>query len=164
MPTVRIFPATVEHLAAYSRDPSELSLMLGSPLPVGWPEFPEAIPHTIEVLEEGPGEEGWWMYFFVDESTGVLVGSGGFAGAPRDGVVEIGYEIAPAFRRRGYATAAATALVQVAVASGQVRRIVAQTLAGDPRSAGVLRATGFDESGRTADAEHGEIIDWQRLI
>jgi RimJ/RimL family protein N-acetyltransferase len=164
VPAIRIFPATVEHLAAYSRDPSELSSMLGSPLPAGWPEFPEAIPHTLKVLEEASGDADWWMYFFVDEATGVLVGSGGFAGAPRDGVVEIGYEIAPGYRRRGYATAAATELVQRAVASGQVRRIVAQTLAQDPRSAGVLRATGFDESGRTDDSEHGEIIDWQRLV
>jgi ribosomal-protein-alanine N-acetyltransferase len=164
MAFVRIIPATPTHLSAYLQDPQHLATLLGSPVPEGWPEFPEAIPFTLEVLEARPAESEWWMYFFVDDATGALVGSGGFAGAPSDGQVEIGYEIAPAFRRRGYATAATNALIQKAIESGEVQRIVAHTLVSDERSAGVLRAAGFTECEHVTHPEDGELVRWHRSI
>jgi len=164
MSSVRIIPATHVHLEAFVRDRQELSELLGSSIPEGWPEFPEAIPHTLEVLGGRPDESEWWMYFFVDDATGILVGSGGFAGSPAEGQVEIGYEIAPEFRRRGYATSATQALVQKAIASGQVDRVIAHTLASDERSAGVLRAAGFIEGERFTHPDDGELVRWHRSI
>jgi ribosomal-protein-alanine N-acetyltransferase len=163
VPNVRIFPATPTHLEAFLRDPLELSALLRSPLPDSWPEFPEAIPHSLAVLRERPGELDWWMHLFVDVESGALVGSGGFAGEPQDGQVEIGYEIAPAFRRRGYGTAAARALVVKAFATGRVRSVIAHTLAGDERSAGVLRACGFEVIERVLHPEDGELVRWQHV-
>jgi [ribosomal protein S5]-alanine N-acetyltransferase len=72
--------------------------------------MPESIDFTIDRLTEYPHEADWWMHFFLAEGGAVLVGSGGFAGPPRDGIIEIGYEIAPEFRGRGLATAAARAM------------------------------------------------------
>jgi RimJ/RimL family protein N-acetyltransferase len=89
-------------------------------VPAGWPEFPEAIGFTIAKLEERPDEAQWWMHLFFD-ADGLLVGSGGFVGPPVDGVAEIGYEIAPEFRGRGYATAAARAMVAKAARAGRRR-------------------------------------------
>ncbi len=60
------------------------------------------------------------MQFFVDDATRRLVGSGGFASPPVERTVEIGYEVAPEFRGHGFGTAAARALVERAVASGEV--------------------------------------------
>ena len=56
------------------------------------PEFPESIELTLDRLRSHPYEADWWMHFFLDG--GSLVGSDGYVGQPRDGVVEIGYEIA----------------------------------------------------------------------
>ncbi|MCS5719738.1 GNAT family N-acetyltransferase [Herbiconiux sp. CPCC 205763] len=164
MARVRLVPATTLHLAAFLRDPHELSTQLGCAIPVGWPEFPEAIPHTLAVLESRPEEAGWWMHFFLDAESGVLVGSGGFAGPPVDGQVEIGYEIAPEHRRQGYATAAVLALIDRAISSGEVDRMLAHTLATDVRSPGVLRASGFTATGRRADPDDGELTVWQRSV
>ena len=157
-------PATATLLEAFLRDPGELSAMLGSPIPEGWPVFPEAVPHTLAILKENPAHSKWWMYFFIEGRSGQLVGSGGFAGPPENGIVEIGYEIAPAFRRLGHATAATDALVQLAIRSGAVTEIVAHTLPADERSPGVLRATVFQRSEVVLDPEHGEIVRWRRKM
>jgi [ribosomal protein S5]-alanine N-acetyltransferase len=66
---------------------------MASPVPAGWPEFPEAIGFSAAKLKERPDEADWWMHFFLDPD-GPLVGSGGFVGPPEHGVAEIGYEIA----------------------------------------------------------------------
>ena len=62
--------------------------MIGSPVPDGWPEFPEAIGFTLEHLQNAPEpDRSWPMQFFVDHviahtlpgpnaSTGVLVSLG----------------------------------------------------------------------------------------
>ena len=78
--------------------------------------------------------------------------------------MEIGYEIAPEFRRQGYGTSATQALVQKATASGQVDRVIAHTLASDERSAGVLRAAGFIEGERFTHPDDGELVRWHRSI
>ena len=78
------------------------------------------------------------MQFFIDHATGRLLGSGGFAAPPVDRTVEIGYEVAPEFRGRGFGAAAARALVGLAVASGEVDHVVAHTLPGPNPSTGVL--------------------------
>jgi len=162
MTRIRLITATSTHLTAFLRDPQELASLLGSALPGGWPEFPEAIPNTLDELEKNPDDADWWMHFFVDADTGDLVGSGGFAGRPKDRCVEVGYEIAPSLRRRGYATAAANALIAKALASGEVESVIAHTLASDDRSAGVLRATGFAEVARVTHPDDGELVRWRR--
>jgi [ribosomal protein S5]-alanine N-acetyltransferase len=162
MATFHIDPASEGQLRAYMRDPLELSAMLGSPVPLGWPEFPEAIENTLTILETHPEQADWWMYFFLDADT--LVGSGGFAGPPDSGRVEIGYEIAPEFRRRGYATAATKALVDRAATSGQVDFVIAHTLASDERSAGVLRAARFSRAGRVVSPDDGEVDYWELRV
>ena len=164
MTHIRLVPASVASLEAFLRHPNELSAMIDSPVPDGWPEFPEAIPHTLSVLKRDPAHSEWWMYFFIEERSRQLVGSGGFAGPPEDGVVEIGYEIAPAFRRLGHATAATEALVQLAVRTGVVDEVIAHTLPVDEGSPGVLRAAGFQRSEVIHDPEHGEIIRWRRKL
>jgi RimJ/RimL family protein N-acetyltransferase len=84
------------------------SEMVGSSVPDGWPEFPEAIGFTLEHMKTASeADREWSMQFFIDHATGRLLGSGGFAAPPADRTVEIGYEIAPEFRGRGFGAAAA---------------------------------------------------------
>lgn len=84
------------------------------------------------------------MQFFVDKATGRLLGSGGFAGRPVDRTVKIDYEIAPEFRGYGFGTAAARVLVERAVASGEVDRVIAHTRPSPNASTGVLVSLGFE--------------------
>jgi RimJ/RimL family protein N-acetyltransferase len=126
-PQVRLIPASVPLLNALNDDPTHFEELIGSPVPNGWPEFPEAIDFTLAHLQNAPeADRAWSMQFFVDHATGRLVGSGGFAAPPVERTVEIGYEVAPEFRGQRFGVSAARALVEHAVASGQVDHVIAR--------------------------------------
>ena len=101
------------------------------------------------------------MQLFLDGATGRLLGSGGFAAPPADRTVEIGYEIAPEFRGRGFGTAAARALVDRAVDSGEVDHVLAHTLPGPNPSTGVLESLGFEHTDTGEDPEVGVVWEWR---
>lgn len=161
LPRVELVVATLAHLIAYRRSPAALGELLGSAIPEGWPEFPEAIDFTISALEGRVEPPRWSMRFFLDADGGRLVGSGGYAFAPRDRTTEIGYEIAPAYRGRGFATAAARELVRGAFDSGEVDTVLAHTLAQDSPSTGVLARLGFARVAEQPDPEVGSVWEWR---
>jgi ribosomal-protein-alanine N-acetyltransferase len=149
-------------LKALSDDRTLFRELIGSAVPDGWPEFPEAIGYTLEHLQNAPeADPAWSMQFFVDPATGRLLGSGGFAAPPVDRAVEIGYEVAPEFRGRGFGTAAARALVDRGVASGEVDHVVAHTLPGPNASTGVLVSLGFEHVADRKDPEVGTVWEWR---
>ncbi|MDQ0894985.1 GNAT family N-acetyltransferase [Agromyces ramosus] len=159
---VRLVPATVPLLNALNEDRARFGELIGSPVPDGWPEFPEAIGFTLEHVQNSQeADRVWSMQFFVDAASGRLLGSGGFAAPPVDRTVEIGYEVAPAFRGQGFGAAAAQALVERAVASGEVDHVVAHTLPGPNASTGVLVSLGFEHVADQADPEVGAVWEWR---
>ena len=161
-PQVRLVPATVPLLNALNEDRDVFGDLLGSPVPDGWPEFPEAIGFTLDHLRNASeADRAWSMQFFVDPATGRLLGSGGFAAPPVDRTVEIGYEVAPEFRGRGYGTAAARALVERAVTSGEVDLVIAHTRPGPNPSTGVLVSLGFEHVADQEDPEVGAVWEWR---
>ena len=86
----------------------------------------------------------------------MLVGSGGYKGPPVSREVEIGYEIAPGYRRKGYATAATLLMTQHAFETGLVDAVVAHTVAEENASTRVLqvdRATSSSARCRTPTTE-----------
>jgi RimJ/RimL family protein N-acetyltransferase len=161
-PLVRLVPATVPLLNALNEDRARFGELIGSPVPDGWPEFPEAIGFTLEQLRNSPeADREWSMQFFVDSASARLLGSGGFAAPPVDRAVEIGYEVAPEFRGQGYGTAAARALVERAVVSGEVDHVVAHTLPGPNPSTGVLVSLGFQHVADQEDPDVGTVWEWR---
>ena len=96
-----------------------------------------------------------------DDATRRLLGSGGFAAPPAERTVEIGYEVAPEFRGQGFGTAAARALVERAVASGDVDHVIAHTLPGPNASTGVLVSLGFEHVADQEDPEVGTVWEWR---
>lgn len=131
-------------------------------VPEGWPETSEMFTYVIERLAEHPEEIDWWVYFFFN-GDGVLVGSGGFQGPPdRDRAVEIGYEIAPPFQRRGLGTAAVSALVEQARRSGAVDTVIARTATKLNPSVRILKNLGFSYAGPAkAPDSDDEVWQWQ---
>ena len=164
-PDVRLVPATLALLDALVADPGRFEQLMGSSRPEGWPEFPESIDFTRQFLVDAdPGDRAWSMQFFVDAATQTLVGSGGFAGPPAGRAVEIGYEVAPGFRGRGFGRAAARALVERAFASGAVDHVVAHTLPGPNPSTGVLEALGFEHVDEAEDPDVGTVWAWRLTL
>lgn len=84
----------------------------------------------------------WCHYHLRERSSGQLVGGIGFHHPPQEGVVEIGYGVAPSRQRRGYATEAVNALVEVAFAHGAAA-VVATVDADNVASRRVLEKAGF---------------------
>ena len=161
-PQVRLVPATASLLNALTDDPARFEESIGSPVPDGWPEFPEAIGFTLAQLTNAPeAARSWSMQFFVDQASGRLVGSGGYVAPPVGRTVEIGYEVAPEFRGRRFGAAAARAMVEQAVASGEVDHVIAHTLPGPNPSTGVLRSLGFEHVDDQQDPEVGTVWEWR---
>ncbi len=161
-PQVRLVPASVPLLIALDEDRALFCELIGSPVPDGWPEFPEAIGFTLAHLRTAPEpHREWSMQFFIDSATGRLLGSGGFAAPPVDRTVEIGYEVAPEFRGQGFGTAAARALVERAMASSEVDHVLAHTLPGPNPSTGVLVSLGFERVADQEDPEVGTVWEWR---
>jgi ribosomal-protein-alanine N-acetyltransferase len=89
----------------------------------------------------GHGRGGWgdWLMHAGEN----VVGDLGFRGPPDDeGSVEIGYRVRDQYRRRGYATEAAAALVGWALADARVTRVVATCDRANIASIGVLERIG----------------------
>jgi RimJ/RimL family protein N-acetyltransferase len=141
--------ATVDRLRADLAGPASLAVALAASVPDTWP--PDlydrgATEWALRYAMEHPVELQWGMYYVIDPAaTGgpAVAGIVGFKGGPEDGIVEIGYSILPDFRRRGYATEAVAALVELAFAHDEVDRVVAETLPDLDASIGVLRTSGF---------------------
>ena len=149
-------------LNALNEDRALFGELIGSPVPEGWPEFPEAISFTLDHLQNAPeADHAWSMQLFVEAATGRLLGSGGFAAPPVDRTIEIGYEVAPEFRGQGFGSAAARALVERAVATGEVDHVIARTLPGPNASTGVLVSLGFEHVADQEDRQVGTVWEWR---
>jgi RimJ/RimL family protein N-acetyltransferase len=129
----------------------------------GWAGFPEALPVLRDACAKSPQGYPWGPFFFVLEAPRTLVGLGGYKGGPSsDGVVEIGYAIAPAFRGRGLATEAVRQMVVQGFADPQVTFIDAHTLAQTNASTRVLVKSGFEMLDTLQDPDDGPIWHWRR--
>ena len=78
-----------------------------------------------------------------------------------DGEVEIGYSIAASRRRRGHATGAVAALLDLAVADPAVRVVRAETLVDNLASQRVLAKNGFARAGTRFDPIDGTLVLWR---
>lgn len=141
----------------------QLAQALGVEIAREWTTFgPEALRYAQIKLAESEHERGWWTYLPIHKIDNKLIGSGGYKGRPtEDGVVEIGYEIAPDYRCKGFATEMATGLIQQAFNSNLVRKIIAHTLPQDNSSTHVLKKCGFTITQEITDPEDGIIWQWK---
>jgi ribosomal-protein-alanine N-acetyltransferase len=153
---------SVPFMHALNEDRAMFGNLIGSTVPDGWPEFPEAVgsPWSTSRTRRSRTARGPCSSS-SDSATGHLVGSGGFATPPVDRTVEIGYEVAPEFRGRGFGAAAARAMIELAVAGGEVDAVIAHTLPGSNASTGVLVSWGFERVADQQDPEVGVVWKWR---
>lgn len=111
-------------------------------------------------VEDDPASTAWVTGVMWDEQRHLAVGRAGYHGPPdAAGMVEIGYAVDPAFRRRGYARAALEALLHRATDEPQVRTVRVTIGPDNLASYELASQYGFIEVGQQWDNEDGlEII------
>ena len=161
---LRLITCDARHLAALVQGPGVLGELLGITVPDGWTAVPAAYAHSLALLKKQPMRpfSGWWLYLLVNPVSKTLVGCCGFKDVPDpDGIVEIGCEIAPVFRRQGYATEALKSLVGYAFTRPEVRAVDARSLPAKGAQAAMLQAVGMKRIGEAEDAEAGTVWHWR---
>jgi len=159
---LRLWPFDLPAYEAAIAGEEALAAHLGAPVATRWIEYPEALPYWLHHLRDRPELRPWALYGYFDRSTGELIGGGGFKGSPSaDGMVEIGYGLAPSHRGRGLATEAALELVRFAFTQPDVRAVVAHTLPADNESTRVLRRAGFSWAADVVDPDDGPVWQWR---
>ncbi len=154
-----LVPASLEALRAAAVDRDALARLLDVDVAEGWPssELDEALPSYIAELQRGTATPGWGLWLLIDRDERVLVGDVGFKGRPNSrGEVEIGYGIAPAYRRRGYASEASRTLCDWAFSQPEVARIVAECLPENVPSVRVLQRLGMRQTHK-----EGKMLKWE---
>jgi len=112
---------------------------------------------------EDPASAAWTTGIIWDDQAGVAVGRAGFHGPPDEtGMVEIGYAVDPAHRRRGYAGAALAALLARAAREPDVRTVRLSIAPGNSVSRRLADRYGFREVGEQEDEEDGLEIVYER--
>jgi ribosomal-protein-alanine N-acetyltransferase len=161
-PALSLLLPDVATLDAAIEGPHALSRVLGGrAVAEDWAGFPEALPRTRDELAADPRGARWRTRLFVLEQPPTLVGWGGFKGPPDEGTVELGYAIAPDFRRRGLATEAVAQMLAEAFADDEVRTVIAHTLPEQNASTRVLERAGFANEGEVTEGE-ATVWRWRR--
>lgn len=116
---------------------------------------------TLRHYARHPRRDPWGSYLTVDDRTCLIVGVCSFKFAPTpDGEVEIAYYTFPGHEGKGYATAAAARLVDIAKSSGVIKTVIAHTLPEENASTRVLTRNGFASSRKVVTTDEGDVWRW----
>ena len=156
---VRLAPGIEESLAAH---PDYMPALVHD----NWPRVAELVHQVIgRTLTDAPmrvDELQWGGYFVIDDGTREVVGSCAYKKPPTvDGIVEIAYFTFPGFEGRGYATAMAAKLIQLAATSPAVHCVTAHTLPHASASTRVLERVGMAHVGEVMDPDDGRVWRWE---
>jgi ribosomal-protein-alanine N-acetyltransferase len=99
-------------------------------------------------VRDDPSVIGWGLWLIMHNAERVVFGSIGFKGKPdKNGEIEIGYGISPNYRRQGYTSEAALALVTWGFSHPEVRQLNAECLPHNIGSARILEKIGMTRLG-----------------
>ncbi len=143
---IELRPLSPAVAAALPHDRPTAERLLGATIPPSWPQ-PDLLDILPLLAAADSAAEKFGAWVMVERGTNSVVGDIGCLGPPVDGVVEIGFSVVPERRRRGYASAAATALVGWLRGQPDEREILARSEADNVGSIGVLERAGFRRTG-----------------
>jgi RimJ/RimL family protein N-acetyltransferase len=114
-PRLELVPCSLAVANALSDEVEEAGRLLDARLPKEWPEpeLAEFLLFYAKLLCDDPHLLGYGVWLLIERESRTVIGSAGFQGRPNThGEIELGYGVHPDFRNHGYATEAATALVE----------------------------------------------------
>jgi len=126
---------------------------------VAWPDHDRRVlGYRRQALTDDPGSAPYLLHVLLDGTT--VAGRIGCHEGARDGVVEIGYAVSPAYRGRGVGTALVREFLAWLAARG-VRTVRASVSPGNAASRALLARFGFVEVGSHVDDEDGVELELQ---
>lgn len=121
--------------------------------------------YRLPQIKEDPGVARWLVHAVVSEPESMVVGHAGYHGPPDEsGMVEVGYTVDAQYRRRGYAKAIVTALIERAAAEPGVRVVRASISPTNAASLATIAGFGFLEAGEQWDEEDGQELIFERSV
>lgn len=154
-------PFTLERVWASLLDRAELARLLRARVPDEWPlpDVQEILSLVLQSRQQDPASARW-SALLIHRADRVLIGDIGFKGDPdASGTVEIGYGVVPAYRRQGYTTEAARAMITWAFSQPGVTQVAADCLPDNIGSIRVLEKLGLRRTG-TRDSDEGLLLTW----
>jgi ribosomal-protein-alanine N-acetyltransferase len=138
---------------------------VGVGYPAGWPSQDR---HMLELrrrqISEG-ADYRWLLRAVVTRNQPEMVGRIGFHGPPDvDGVVEIGYRIDAAHRRRGFGLESARQLIESAERLGQIWAVRASIAPANEPSLRIAARLGFQRVGERMDEIDGLELVFERRL
>ena len=121
-----------------------------------WPEkdLQEVLEYfQSEIIKHGITGFGSWI---ITNKKNEIVGSAGFIGEPKNGVVEIGFGIIPSKRKNGFCREAVLSLINWAMDRNEVNRVIAHCERINKESINVLVNCKF----RQMSIEN-DLIEWE---
>ena len=153
--------------AALAGDRATCAAIAGAPLPEAW-QAPQVVAHafhpSLDVIRADPAKRLWGdTLVFSRDAARRVVGSVIFHGRPDDdGIAEVGYAIADADQRQGYATEAVGACVAWALAQPGCRAVAATTFPWHAASIRVLQKCGMQQVASRDHPYFGELWIFRR--
>jgi [ribosomal protein S5]-alanine N-acetyltransferase len=161
-----LVPLSLELMQALQRGDRKSAQQLAAyPIPADWPEGMESVLRfRIAIAVDRPETLPRLLRAMVLRADpDVVVGRIGFHGpADETGMLEIGYEVFPPYRRKGYAREAVVAMFRWAQLDPAVRRLRATVSPENEPSRNLVTGLGFTEVGTQWDEEDGEETIFER--
>ncbi len=146
--TLTACPLQVAHAASAGK--RQLETLIGAHVDEHWMDEDGRglLSYYDYQLRNDPTMIGWGLWLIMHTQERLVFGSAGFKGKPDEyGEIEIGYGIAPGYRRQGYTFEAASALKQWAFDHPEVKRLNAECLPNNVGSARILEKLGMTNLG-----------------
>jgi RimJ/RimL family protein N-acetyltransferase len=154
-PRLDLVLVTVEQLLARAESDGSVPLGYADPEDVLHPDR-SPLRYRVRQVSADPAVNPWLLRIAVLRATGEIVGLVNFHAPPdADGMVEIGYRVLPAYRRRGYAREMAGTMWDYAASHPDVRVLRATFAPDNAGSRAIIEGAGFVHVGEQDDPEDG---------
>ncbi|MGY3778284.1 GNAT family N-acetyltransferase [Isobaculum melis] len=127
-----------------------------------WPgmEFSFYLPFALKEIKENLSLEKW-NYLIIHKESRTIIGEVSIQGNPSEtGIAEIGYSIAPDFRKKGYGKEAVQFLISE-IQNRQIEEIHAKAFEENKASQKILLSLGFKETGTSIHGENDKILHYK---
>jgi len=153
---LRLIAATGDLIASDLQGRKSLAASLNLTVPENWPPelYGRGAMNFAATQLKDPIERGWSFWYITNNQATAeeLLGICGFKGRPgQSRSVEIGYSVLSQFRNQGFATEAASRLVDWAFGHSNVSEVCAETLPHLIQSIRVLEKNGFSFTGQGSE-------------